>query len=340
VAAWLSIGPAAPAPYRVALVAGEGLREPFGVDFDRAGNIYVVEMEGNRVSVIDREGRRRVFAGTGEAGLSGDDGPAIRAQLRGPHHLLIGPDGDLYLADTFNNCVRRINLSTGHITRVAGTGEKGFSGDDGPATSATFSGIYAIGFHQNRLYLVDLGNRRIRAVDLRSGIVTTVAGSGEKGVPTDGSDARTQPLVDPRAIAFDSGGRLYICERNGHALRVVDPTGTIRTVAGTGEAGFAGDGGVARLALFNGPKHISVDHDDTVLIADTENHAIRRYSPKDGKISRVAGTGAQGTGGVDGPADQCQLNRPHGAISHPITREIYIADSGNHRVLRLTATAP
>jgi DNA-binding beta-propeller fold protein YncE len=128
-----------------------------------------------------------------------------------------------------------------------------------------------------------------------------------------------------------------VCERSGHALRVIDPSGKIRTVAGTGEAGFGGDGGPARDARLNGPKHIWVDRDDSVLITDTENHAIRRYSPKDGSVSRVAGTGAPGTAGLDGPADQCQLNRPHGAMPHPRTGEIYISDSANHRVLRLTA---
>jgi DNA-binding beta-propeller fold protein YncE len=322
-------------PGRAMLVLGEDLREPFSVDFDRDGNTYIVEMEGHRVSVIDREGRSRVLAGTGQAGLSGDDGPAIKAQFNGPHHLLIGPDGDLYVADTFNNCVRRINLRTAVIARVAGTGEKGFSGDGGPAVSATFNGVFSIAFHQNRLYVMDLGSRRVRAVDRKTGIVTTVAGSGEKGVPIDGADALTQPLVDPRAIAFDSRGNLYVCERSGHALRVIDPSGKIRTVAGTGEAGFGGDGGPAREARLNGPKHIWVDRDDSVLITDTENHAIRRYSPRDGSISRVAGTGSPGAAGLDGPADQCQLNRPHGAIPHPRTGEIYISDSLNHRVLRI-----
>lgn len=324
-----------PSAGRAVLVVGEGLNEPFGIDFDRGGNAYIVEMGGNRVSVLDREGKLRVFAGTGEKGLEGDGGPASKARFNSPHQLLVGPDGDVYVADTFNNCVRKIDLGTGIVTRVAGTGEKGFGGDGGQARQARFGGIFSIAFHGNALYVCDLDNRRIRAIDLATGIVTTFAGNGIKGVPQDGEDARSQPLVDPRAIAFDSKGNLYICERGGHALRVVDSSGKIRTVAGTGEAGLAGDGGPARAARFNGPKHVSVDREDHVLITDTENHAIRRYSPKDGTIRRVAGTGNRGAAGLGGPPESCELDRPHGAQVHPATGAIYVSDSENHRVIKI-----
>ena len=320
---------------KTVLVAGEGLIEPFGVAFDRKGNVYIVEMGGNRVSVVHADGRHSVLAGTGEKGLDGDGGPAAQARFNGPHHLLMGPDDQLYVADTFNNCIRRIDLATGNVTRVAGTGEKGFSGDGGPALTARFGGIFAIAFRGSLLYACDLDNRRIRAIDLRTGVVTTVAGNGEKGVPQDGEDARSQPLVDPRAIALDSKGNLYICERGGHALRVVDPSGRIRTVAGTGEPGFSGDGGPAREARLQGPKHISVDAGDDVLISDTENHVVRLYSPRDGSIRRVAGTGEKGADGLGGPPESCQLNRPHGAVAHPETGAVYVSDSENHRVIRI-----
>jgi len=326
---------AAAAGPRVHLVAGEGLFEPFAVDFDRSGRMFVAEMGGSRISLVDRRGRVRPFAGTGEKGLAGDGGPARQARLNGPHHLLMGPDGALYVADTWNNAVRRIDLRSGVISRVAGTGRRGFGGDGASALDADFNGVFAIAFRGRVLYVCDTGNRRIRAVDLDTGLVTTAAGTGERGVPADGEEARLQPLVDPRAIAFDSQGRLYILERGGHALRVVEADGRIHTVAGTGQAGFSGDGGPALKATMRGPKHISVDADDSVLIVDTENHVIRRYAPRDGTLSRVAGTGQAGAAGVGGPPERCELNRPHGVLRHPRTGRLYIADSDNHRVIRV-----
>ena len=310
---------APPGKARVELVAGDGLNEPFGVEFDRAGRTYIVEMGGHRVTVLEERGGRRVLA---------DD-------FKGPHHLLMGPDGALYVTDTWNYRVRRFDLRTGRSTVVAGTGEKGFSGDGGPATAAQFSGIFSIAFHKGGLYICDLDNRRIRAVDLRTGIVTTVAGNGEKGVPRDGEEARTQPLFDPRAIAFDAKGNLYIAERGGHALRVVDSAGRIRTVAGTGVAGAGGDGGPALTAQVNGPKHVFVERTGDVLITDTENHVIRRYSPKTGLVTRVVGTGTKGSAGVGGSIEALELNRPHGAMVHPVTGALYISDSDNHRVVKV-----
>lgn len=322
------------ADLRAVLVVGEGLDEPFGVDFDADGRAYVVELKGNRIQRLDPSGALSLVAGTGKKGSAGDGGPAADAEFNGPHHLLVGPDGHLYVADTWNHCVRKIDLKTRVVTRVAGTGEKGFSGDGGPAVAARFGGIYALAFGRGRLFMVDLDNRRVRAMDLASGLVATVAGNGQKGVPKDGEPATEQPLVDPRAAAVDSSGNLYILERGGHALRVVDPSGRIRTVAGTGKPGLSGDGGPALQAQLNGPKHVSVDAQDNVLIADAESNTVRLYSPKDGKIRRLAGNGRKGSAGVGGPAVDCQLARPHGVQADARGR-IWISDSYNHRILRL-----
>jgi hypothetical protein len=322
------------------LKSGDGeakLREPFGVDFDRAGNLYFVEFSGHRVRKLDAKGTLYTVAGTGEKGFDGDEGPANKAHFNSMHSLAVAANGDIYLADTWNNRVRKIEVKNGKISTIAGTGEKGFGGDGGPATKAKFGGIYCLALNakNEKLYLADLDNRRIRAVDLRSGRVETVAGNGERGIPKDGTEARKSPLVDPRAVAVDAKGNIYILERAGHALRVVDGKGAIRTVAGTGKKGFSGDGGDALRAEFNGPKHLCVDGNGDVLIADTENHVIRKYLPRENKVIRVAGCGRMGSGGLNGPPLEAQLNRPHGVYVRS-DGVLYIADSGNDRILKIT----
>ena len=273
-----------------------GLTAPFGVGFDAEGTLFFVEMTGHRVRKIGPDGLVTTIAGTGRVGSGGDDGPAAKAELNGPHSLAVTKNGDVLVADTWNNRVRKIDARTGRITNIAGTGHKGFSGDGGPATRADFGGIYCLALDEaaQTLDLADLDNRRIRRIDLETGIVSTVAGNGKKGVPRDGDDARSSPLVDPRAVALDGRGNLYILERSGHALRVVDRSGKIRTVAGTGKPGDSGDGGDARQARLNGPKHLCVDARGNVLIADTENHRIRIYHPDDGTIQAVPATAGRG----------------------------------------------
>jgi len=333
---------------RVVVVAGGGneetgpaahcrLHAPFGIDFDRTGNMFVVEMAGGeRVLRVDGRGILTVVAGTGEKGGSGDGGPADRAQFNGMHSLAVGPGDDLYVADTWNNRVRRIDAKTAKVFPFAGTGRKGFRGDGGPASAAEFGNVYCVAFDARgeNLYLADLDNRRIRAVNLKTGIVKTVAGNGEKGVPRDGAEATQAPLVDPRAVAVDSQGILYILERTGHALRVVGRTGKIRTAAGTGRKGFDGDRGEALKASFNEPKHLCVDGNDDVIIADTDNHAIRKYLVKENRIVRVAGSGKSGASGVGGPASAVELNQPHGVQVNK-SGVLYIADSLNNRVLKI-----
>lgn len=317
------------------------LERPFGIGFDAKGNYYTVMMESSQVCRHTPERSRRKFftllAGNGAKGDSGDGGDSRKALLNNPHHLLVTPSGDLYIADTGNNRVRKIDARTGRITAFAGTGKKGYSGDGGPARQATFGGVYCLAFDASRrnLYIDDLDNRRIRKISLQTGIVSTVAGNGKAGVPAEGADARTSPLVDPRAIALDSKGDLYILERSGNALRMVDPQGKIHTVVGTGKAGPLADDVPALEATLKGPKHLCVAPDDTVYIADTDNHAIRRYLPRTERLVRIVGTGTPGTDGTDGPPLKAQLNQPHGVYVDS-KGVLYIADSWNDRLVKIT----
>jgi sugar lactone lactonase YvrE len=310
------------------------LIQPFGIDFDKAGNYYIAELLGDRILKVDPKGNFTILAGTGKKGNTGDGGPALQATFNGMHSLAVTPDGTVYAADTWNNRVRKIDPA-GKIAAFAGTGKKASKGDGGPALDADLGGIYCAAFNAefSKLYLTDLDNRKIHVVDVKSGVIHLVAGNGKKGVPENGADARTQPLVDPRAACVDRKGNVYILERSGHALRVVDSAGKIRTLAGTGKAGNTGDGGDAIKATLNGPKHLCVDLDDNVIIADTANHVIRKYTPKDGKIVRLAGTGKKGDSKDGGEPLSVSFNEPHGVYVHA-SGTLYIVDSMNHRVFR------
>jgi DNA-binding beta-propeller fold protein YncE len=334
---------------RIVLVAGGGekgdgapatearLHRPFGVDFDKSGAMFIAELEGGHIHRVDASGIFSTTAGTGEAkGDAGDGGPAKNATFNGMHSLAIGPSGEIYVADTWNNRVRKIDPKSGAIAAFAGTGKKAYAGDGGPAANADCSGIYCVAFSPDMktLYLADLDNRRIRAVDMQSGVIRLIAGNGEHGAPPDGAVAREAPLVDPRAVAADAGGNVYVLERSGHALRVVDRAGTIRTVVGTGKPGPAGDDGPALSATLRGPKHLCIDRDGNVIIADTDNHVIRKYLPKDGNLVRVAGTGKAGSAGVVGPPENAELNQPHG-VHVDRHGALFIVDSLNDRILKI-----
>jgi hypothetical protein len=310
------------------------LIQPFGIDFDKAGNYYLVELQGERVLKVDPKGNFTIHAGTGKKGNTGDGGLALKATFNGMHSLAVTPNGTIYAADTWNNRVRKIDPA-GKISAFAGTGKKGSNGDGEPALHADLGGIYCVAFNADfkKLYLTDLDNRKIHVVDLKTGIIDLVAGNGKKGIPQDGADAKAQPLVDPRAACVDRQGNVYILERSGHALRVVDRNGKIRTTAGTGKAGNTGDDGDAPKATLNGPKHLCVDLDDNVIIADTANHVIRKYTPKDGKIVRLAGNGVKGDSKDGGEPLSVSFNEPHGVYVHA-NGTLYIVDSMNHHVFR------
>jgi sugar lactone lactonase YvrE len=301
------------------------INQPFGLAFDKAGNCYFTESRSEKLVKVDTRGIGSIFAGTGQKGYGGDGGPAIQALIGFPHTISIGRDAQLYLADTANNRVRKIDLKTGIITTVAGTGEKGYSGDGGPATEAVFSGILAASLSPSgeRLYIPDGDNKRLRMVNLKTGIVTTIAGNGKEGVPQDGAKAVDSPLLNPRAAAEDSKGNVYIVERKGNAFRVIDKQGRIRTILGP-----------SMKPELKEPKDVHIDRSDNVIIADSTNNLIRKYTPADEKTIVIAGTGEAGDRIVPNDPLKTQLNQPHAVYVHP-SGDIYIADSYNNRVLRL-----
>ncbi len=309
---------------------GGQLKEPFGTEFDSAGNAWIVEMiSGNRLFKLDPTGRMTHMAGKTEAGYAGDGGPALEARFNGPHNLIVLPDGNVLIGDTWNGVIRHVDVKTGVVSTV-----KGYSAEKGKERAR---GPYCItlGFDGKTVYIANLS--QVFTLRLDTHELKVIAGNGQKGVPADGALAVDAPLVDPRAAAPDRQGNVYILERGGNALRVVDSEGRIHTVVNrSGSQGGSGDGGPALDATMNGPKHLCIDVDDTVIIADAESHLIRRYDPKTKLITRIAGTGKKGASGVGGDPTQCELARPHGVTIHPQTKELWITDSYNDRILKIT----
>ena len=323
---------------RASVVIGESLKNktlieagkldsPFGVAFDSKNNMYIVELSGGRVHRRDSTGTLSIIAGDGSKGYSGDTGPAREATFNGMHNVAATAEGDLYIADSWNHCVRKLDTKTGVINTIAGTGEAGFSGDGGPATAAKFNFLMCVSLNpaQDKLYVADLKNRRVRMIDLKSNIVTTVAGNGKRGVPENGSEAILSPLIDPRAVAVDSQDNVYVLERGGHALRRVNSDGKIATVAGTGKPG--NKLGRALESQFNSPKHLAIDQNNHVIIADDQNARVVRYDPQQQSITGILGKGVK--------HPKRSLLRPHGICVHK-DGSIYVVDTGHHRILRLT----
>jgi sugar lactone lactonase YvrE len=248
------------------------LNVPFAVAVDREGNLYITDESNYRIRKVDKDGIITTFAGTGEDRHSGDGGPATSAQLRDPGGIAFDARGNLYVADYTS--VRKIDPS-GTITTVAGTGEVGFSGDDGPATEAKLTAYDVALDHKGNIYICDLENQRIRKVD-RDGIIHTVAGSGKKGCSGDGGPATKAALKDPWGIAVDREENVYIADHHNRVVRKVDPKGTITTIAGTGEAGFNREEGPATKVMLHDPIGLFFDDDTGVLyVADTLNARIR-----------------------------------------------------------------
>ncbi len=318
---------------RLALVVKADLDQPFAIVAAPSGGYWIAEQLGHRVRLLDAAGSLVRVAGTSTKGMGATGGRGDGLALNEPHSLAVAPDGTLLIADTMNCRALRYDPTTSNISAFAGIGTNGYAGDGGPASAARFGNVYCLALAPDGriAYVADLDNRRIRAIDLASTTVTTVAGNGQKGIPADGARAIESPLLDPRAVAVDHQGRIYVLERSGHCLRVVE-NGIIRTVAGTGRAGNGEDGDALAMAL-NGPKHLCIDRDDSVIIADTENHRIRRYLPSAHRLVTIAGTGIAGAGEPGAPL-LTALNRPHGVFIDA-AGTLFVCDSGNGRILTL-----
>jgi hypothetical protein len=315
------------------------LNQPFHCDLDGKGHLYVADALNHCVRRIDlTTGVISTVAGTGAKGYGGDGGPATKATLNEPYAVAAAPAGDLYVVDRLNAVIRRVDGRTGVITTAAGTGRRGYSGDGGPAIRAQLNEPNDCCLDgKGGLLIADVSDWRVRRLDLKTGVLTTFAGTGkpkgkvDRRAIGDGGPATRAVLVGARAVCVDGHGNTYVCEREGHALRKVDARGVITTVAGTGQRGA--DDGPAGRATFNGPKGIRCDAEGNVYVVDTENHAVRRLDVKALRVTTVAG-GRKGSGGDGGDARKAGLDRPHGCV---LDRDgtLYIADSGNHRVRRV-----
>jgi hypothetical protein len=309
------------------------LNQPASLTFDGAGNMYIADsgLNHNRIRKVTApvppatDGIISTIAGTGEATYTGDGGPASAATLSAPSGIAIDGAGNMYIADTNNNVVRKITAATGIITRVAGNinGSPGFSGDGGLATSAELNTPQGVSVDvSGNIYIADTSNQRIRKVDVTTGIITTVAGNGAssssgdgKGTFSgDGGPATKAGLGLPYAVAFDGAGNMYIPDSANNRIRMVDGAGIITTVAGSAASGYSGDGGLATDAVMNTPKGVVLDPGGNFYIADTQNTAIRKVNAKTGIISTLVVNGGSSTLSPAGVLGSAQVYAPIGVF--------------------------
>ena len=312
------------------------VNNPYGLVIGPDRALYFCDLDNQRIRRLDlRTGKTSTVAGNGTKAYAGDGGKAGDASLSMPHEIQFDAAGHLYIAERDNHVVRKVDGGTGVISTLAGTGTAGFSGDGGPASLAQLRSPHSIAVEPGgrRLLICDIGNHRLRAVDLRSGTIQTIGGTGERQPTPDGATLEGTPLNGPRTMAFDKSGALYLALREGNAIHRVDPaTRTIHHVAGTGVQGYTGDGGPARLATLAGPKGLAWAR-NALYVVDTENHVIRRIDLRTGVIATVLGTGQRGDGPEPDPL-RCALSRPHGVLVDS-RGVIYVGDSEAHRIRML-----
>ena len=311
---------------------------PSAIGFDAAGNLYLAETANHVIRKVDTSGHITTIAGTALQGFSGDNGPATAAALDSPQGLALDSIGNLYLADTHNHRIRRIDVVTGIITTIAGTGTPGYSGDNSIATTAQITLPTALAFDRNNnLYVADTGNHRVRRIDASTQIITTVAGTGTQGFSGDAGPAIAATIDSPTGLACDASSNLYLADTHNHLIRRIDvTTGIITTIAGTGAAGYSGDTAAATAANLALPHGLTIDPNGNLYLADTANHRIRRIDATTGIITTIAGDGTQTFAGDNAPAAAASLDSPRSTALSPGTL-LTLADTNNQRIRQLTA---
>jgi sugar lactone lactonase YvrE len=310
---------------------------PGGLAVGRNGRLYIADVWNQRIRAVDTtSGIIETVAGNGARAYGGDNGPATEAYLGNPHDVSVDSEGRLVIADTRNGRLRRVGKD-GIIRTIAGTtlpwdgGEGRWDkGDNGPAISASLVAVLAVTHAANDdIYLGD-GVGRIRRIDARTGIITTVAGTGQSGYSGDGGLAVEAQIGSPTAVCLDTAGNLYFADNAYHVIRKVDTRGVITTVVGQGEAGFSPDGTLAQEAKIDTPWGVVVSVTGTVYFSDSRNGRVRCLTTE-GKLETVAGSPIFGDAGDGGPASTASLNEPHGLCfyGHDI---LLISDHFNNRV--------
>ncbi|MBK6825693.1 MAG: gliding motility-associated C-terminal domain-containing protein [Chitinophagaceae bacterium] len=314
------------------------LDKPFAIATDPLGQLYIGDWHNRVIRKVNATGIVGQFAGNGIGGYSGDGGQALNAQINTPFDISIDRNGNIYFSDLGNEVIRCIDPS-GIIRTVAGNGLPGdgmpFTGDGGPALNASLYDAQAIATdEEGNLFIAETAKHTVRMVD-RQGIIHTICGQGINGAgySGDGGPARLATLRAPADIVIDREGNLLIADIDNHAIRKIDRSGIIHTIAGDGIAGYSGDGGLATAARLRRPFGLAVDATGNIYIAEEENHVIRKINPA-GIIITVAGTGREGYSGDGGPAIAAKLSYPH-RIAIDEQGHIYITDSENHTVRKV-----
>ena len=306
---------------------------PLGLAVDLTGNVYIADLSSHRIRKVTVGGIISTIAGTGTPAYNGDGIQATSARLNNPTGVAVDSVGNIYIADTSNNRIRKVTVG-GIISTIAGTGIVGFSGDGGPATSARLNNSIRVAVDLvGNVYIADASNQRIRKVTT-DGNISTIAGTGTPGYNGDGIQATSAELSNPIGVAVDSVGNIYIADTSNNRIRKVTVGGIISTIAGTGIAGYSGDGGPATSARLNTLLDVAVDLVGNVYIADAFNERTRKVTV-DGIISTIAGTGIAGYNGDGIQATSAKLDRPRG-VAVDSAGNVYITHHVNSRVRKIT----